>query len=79
MRIHFERKVIQLKLRFGQKSANMYEIENSSKKDTNSGVSRNHAAALFFYQHVFHTKQKRHWVQLPIRYISDQIEGEQKL
>ena len=49
------------------------------QKDTNLGVSRNDAAELFFYQHVFHTKQKRHWVQLPIRYISDQIEGEQKL
>ena len=52
--------MIQLKLTFGQKTANMYEIENSSKKDINFGVSKNHAAALFFCQHVFHTTQKIH-------------------
>ena len=58
--MQFERKVIQLKLRFGQETANMYETENSSKKDTNLRVSRNHAATVFFCQYVFHTKQKRH-------------------
>ena len=56
--MQFERKVIQFKLRSGQKTANMYEIEQSSKKYTNIGASRNRAATLFFYQHVFHAKKR---------------------
>ena len=79
MRIQFERKVIQLKLRFGQETANMYEIEDSSKKDTNLGVSRNHVATVFFCHHIFHTKQKKTLSTAPIRYISDRREAEQKL
>ena len=56
--MQFERKFIQFKLRSGQKTADMYEIEQSTKKYTNMGASRNGAATLFFCQHVFHAKRK---------------------